>query len=219
MAFPQTGILDAFTRADTGPPPSSNWTTVTGTGHVVSSNQLANSAANHSESGWNVQTFGPDVELYYDMATKPSTGKWCDLDIRVSALSAGWSGYQVEFTTTAGTDTIDIYRVDAGSFTALGAQIALDFLDGDGFGVEMVGNTITVYRRTGGSWSSVGTRTDSTYTGAGYLVVGSGDTTTARLDNVGGGTIGPGAGSDLSVVGLSESSANLIRVNIIEETS
>lgn len=189
MAFPTTGILDDFNRTNEGPPPSSNWTTVNGTGHVVSSNQLANSAADHSESAWDVSTYGPDCELYYDIATKPGTGKWCDIDVRVGSLVASWSGYQAELTNNSGTDAIDIYRNDAGSYTVLGSSISQEFTAGDGFGVDMVGTTLTIYRRSSGIWSSLGTRTDATYGSAGYLMVGAGDTTTVRLDNVGGGTV------------------------------
>jgi hypothetical protein len=52
----------------------------------------------------------------------------------------------------------------------------------------MIGSTITIYRKTGGVWSSVKTCTDSTYSSAGKIGLET-QGTTARLDNFGGGTV------------------------------
>ena len=65
---------------------------------------------------------------------------------------------------------------------------------GDSIGMSMVGSTITVYyKASGGSWTSLGTRTDSTYTAAGRLQLGqwlSSSGVASTIDNFGGGAIG-----------------------------
>jgi hypothetical protein len=56
----------------------------------------------------------------------------------------------------------------------------------DEFGMTIIGSTITVYYKTAlGSWTVIGTRTDSTYSGGGKIGVG----ITARggVDSFGGG--------------------------------
>lgn len=194
---PVNAVLDNANRADTGPPPSTNWTTGVdgGTdGFTVSSNQFAPTASTLSTNWWNVSNFGPKVEVY-DTIINFSGGS-ARLSFRIQQEgTAGYDGYTV--LAYKPTNEFYVYRVDNGTQTQLGAAISQTLSDGDSFRASMDGSTITVcYCPSGGScgvggasWTSMGTRTDSTYTGAGKISMGAFDTTSIRLDNFGGGTL------------------------------
>lgn len=188
-SFPTTSILDNFNRANQGPPPSSSWTTGVdgGTGGFsVNSNEAKVEDATHSTAYWNVTNFGPDIEVYITLGSTigPSRLYW---RIQQEGTS-GFDGYALLAYTP--TNELYIYRIDNGSYTQLGAAISQTFAVGDSFGAKMVGSTITIYYKTAaGSWTSVGSRSDSTYTGAGKLGISAFDSTSIKLDNFGGGTI------------------------------
>lgn len=194
-SFPCTSILDNFNRANEGPPPSTNWTTgIDGgaNGFKVDTNE-AEVNGDPSSGYWNVQNFGPNVEVYVTLgvATQASRVHW-----RIQQEgTAGWDGY----TLLAYTDNnFYVYRVDNGVQTQLGAAIAQTFSSGDSFGISHVGSTITVYYCASGAgcgvsgagWTNKGTRTDNTYSSAGKIGMSMFDSsTTTALDNFGGGTL------------------------------
>lgn len=170
MAFPTTGILDSFDRANEGPPPSANWTTgVRGTtsGLQVVSNACVQTVAdfNTADAWWNVGTFGPDSEVYVTYTTVQS-GPDARLYLRLQqpGSSSTVDGYLCLATDTS----LSTYRLDNGAFTQLGATETITLASGDSLGIEGVGSTITPYQKTGGVWSAITTRTDATY-GAGYI--------------------------------------------------
>lgn len=188
-SFPQSSILDNFNRANTGPPPSSNWTTgVDGSSgsFTVTSNEAKATNAGHSSAYWNVSNFGPDVEAYITIGSTEGPSR---LHFRIQGEGTGtWDGYTLLAYTP--TNELYIYRVDNGSQTQLGAAISQTINSGDSFGISMEGSTITIYYKTsGGSWTSVGTRNDSTYSGAGKIGISTFDSSSITLDDFGGGTI------------------------------
>ncbi len=65
---------------------------------------------------------------------------------------------------------------------------------GDSFGIQMIGSTITVwYKAAAGSWTSLGTRTDTTYNNIGHVQFGIWSTVAgATYDNFGGGNVRAG---------------------------
>jgi hypothetical protein len=170
---------DDFNRANTGPPPSASWTTMLN-GHKVVTNACAvNTAAAQCISFWNAATFGADVEAYATISTAASGGQ-PEVYARMTTLSSGTTdGYCVRFVKTSGAnnDKMRIFRIDNGAFTQLGADVStsVDYASGDKIGIEVVGTTITAYHFTGGAWVNRGSRTDSTYSAAGYVGVGSVD--------------------------------------------
>lgn len=194
MAFPTAAVLDDFNRTDAGTL-GSNWSRTDGgsaLGSIVS-NQCA-LGDDPGEMHWNAATFGPDCEAYVTVATlSPNSQDGHGVAARlVDTGGSGWDGYVVYvfLSATAGADTWEIYRVDDGVYTRLGAQIGgPNLAAGDGIGIECIGDQISAYHRTGGTWSLVGTRTDATHDGAGaigmYLPAGPG-----AHDDFGGGTIG-----------------------------
>jgi len=198
MPFPTTAVIDNFNRADgqasfTG----GGWTNQieganSGTLTIVS-NQLAvfsNGAGEASSAWYNTSTYGADCEVYCTVPVKAGAGNPTELYARVqSPGSAAIDGYRVRLWDDAGTDFFDVSRTDNGANTVLGATISQEYAAGDSFGMSIIGSTIEVwYKPSAGAWTSLGTRTDSTYSSAGYLGVGMWFST-GRVDDFGGGTV------------------------------
>lgn len=190
MAFPTTEILDNFNRANEGPPPSASWTNVYN-GLKVSSNQCVGNTASDNISDWNVSTFGPDSECHAKIPVFPSAGTGIGLGCRLTTHgSSTQDGYWIIFSYY---NTLILGREDNGSFTQLGANISRTINEGDSIGIEVIGtsNNIKAYHKpSGGSWSSsLATRSDGTYTAAGYIGADNAHTSGA-IDDFGGGTAG-----------------------------
>ena len=188
-AFPTTSVLDAFNRANEGPPPSSNWTTGIdgGTGSfTVTSNEARLTNGTLSSAYWNAANFGPDVEVYATIGSSIGPSR---LHFRIQQEgTAGHDGYALLAYTP--TNELYIYRIDNGTQTQLGAAISQTISSGDSFGVSMIGSTITIYYKVGaGAWTSLGTRSDGTYTSAGKIGMAAFDNAEIRIDNFGGGTV------------------------------
>lgn len=189
MAVGDTGVIDNLDRANGAL--GANYGALYGTGLVIDTNQAA-SAGGPQGSYWSAATFGPDCEVFATVATVPATGENVDLMLGIGSPGASWNGYGVEMTEEAGTDTSVIYRADAGVITALGASISQEFANGEGILLNRLSGVLQLYRNAGAGWVAVGTsRSDSTYTGAGYIDWFL-DGTAARLDDFGGGTVSAG---------------------------
>lgn len=203
MAFPTTGILDDFNRANTGPPPSSSWGSnkvfsATANNLIVSSNAITSGNTNFQSSWWNPSTFGPDAECYITCTTLPA-GASDEVAFVMARLATpggtGVDGYGVAVTKQSGTDLVEVYRIDNAAQTLLGASMSQEFSAGDSIGVECSGSSIRAhYKASGGSWTQLGSRTDSTYSAAGNVGVEL-FSTTVRLDDFGGGTVVTGGGA------------------------
>jgi hypothetical protein len=203
MAFPTTGILDNFNRANEGPPPSSNWDgkvyTNDSTAWSVVSN-VADSGGSNSRNYWDVTTFGPDSEVYFTIAAIPSpTTNYADVCVLLRAVGVGTGGGGGSTTDAyhagwhkidAGSDLLEYYRVDDSAYTQLGSSESVtEMANGHKFGASMIGSTLQAYADTGSGWAVFGTsRTDSTYTAAGYIAILTGEPST-QIDDFGGGTV------------------------------
>lgn len=202
MTFPTTAVLDTFNRADENPLGNGNWSTIApyddGALKLVS-NQAAMSGliTEYNGSYWSAATFGADCEAYVTIPTAPVATGRIYLNWRVANPTSAtlFSGYTLELIkVNAGTDTLKVFRTDNAVDTQLGATINQEVSDGDALGISMVGATITVYyQASGGSWTALTTRSDSTYTGAGYIVLQIALGTLTRCDQFGGGTYIPPA--------------------------
>lgn len=183
MAFPENGILDDFNRGDEGPP-MTGWGDLIN-GLVVSSNACTLSAAGANTSYYDTILTDDDCEVYFTITVAPTTNRNVVVYARLKDVgsSATVDGYLMRY--TEGTDILQIARLDNGSETVLGADISQSLTDGDKMGLEIVGDTLTAYVDTGGGWTSVGSRTDSTYADAGYIGAGIGGNGT--IDDFGGG--------------------------------
>jgi hypothetical protein len=189
-AFPTTGVLDNFTGTNNVklPDHDANWTNIL-LDNILFSNQAKGSATYQNRSLWEV-AFGADSEVYVTLSTKGDTNSWIGLFIRMTTLvNSTTDGYSVYYMISAGTDALNLWRVDNGVTTQLGATVSDEIAQGDQFGIEVIGNTIQGYR---GGISKI-SRDDSTYTVAGYIGIecgfDGGWTNFPHLDNFGGGTI------------------------------
>lgn len=184
MTFPTTDILDGFERSDEGPPPSASWgakIVSAQSGLVVSSNTLT-SASGIGSQVWGTE-FGPDCEIYCDVPFTDSNS--FALYVRLKDLGTTFDGYCARFAT--GDGQVVIQRWDNGAPTGLGFIGGIDVLDGDTVGVRVTGNVISAFHKpSGGVWTLVLERTDSTYPDAGFIGVQI-FSSSVQLDNLGGG--------------------------------
>jgi hypothetical protein len=194
MAFPTTGVLDAFT--DTNgvdlPAHSASWVAPpAGAANLeVQSNQATGTTAGYCLN-YRSTNYGPSSEAYVTVVTPPATSGIATVGVRYANETsfATLDGYNLTLTVAAGTDTLAIQRIDNGVSTTLGAAISQEVSAGDAIGLFANGSTLQAYyKASGGSWGQAGTdRTDSTYSAAGkiaLLCTG----TTVRFDDFGGGT-------------------------------
>lgn len=184
MAFPTTGILDDFDRADEGPPPSASWTGpwLQADELKVVGNQCTSNGA--GDAYWNPETFGPDTEAFDTLRSAATT----DLGIRLTTPGAGTTdGYMVRHLSSS----LRAFRVDDAILTQLGASLTDSSSGiGDKFGAEMIDSDLVLLVTIAGVWTPMLTRSDATYATDGYIGIhhtGS----TGLVDDFGGGTVVP----------------------------
>lgn len=191
MAFGDTAtLIDDFNRADEGPPVT-DWTTLFGSGHEIISNELVGSIADTSVAGYDVDTYGPDVEAYFTFKSSQAD-QWADAVLmRMTTLTwatlDGYSAYH-----SRGASELRIYRIDNSVGTQLGAVVGgWEKSVDDKLGGSVVGNNIKCYVDDSGSWTEKLSRFDSTYAAAGYFGYRCQDAGSFRcaIDDFYGGTI------------------------------
>lgn len=190
MAFPSTPVRDSFTGTNGTDLHvySANWQSpVAG---VTALEIQSNAATGTVAGGVNWQTwgtaYGPNEEGYVTLSTAPAAGQYVGIFTRVvnESSASTTDGYFLRYLD----GVFAFFRVDNGAQTAVGAGISQTMSNGDSFGIESVGGTHTIYyKASGGAWTSLGTRSDSTYSAAGKLSLITGSTA-VRFDDFGGGT-------------------------------
>lgn len=179
-AFPTTGIIDDFNREAVG----DDYTVPSGT-IAISGNQLHSMTDDPTPAIWNVATYGPDVEAYFTLPTKPVNGSYIEIFCR---LDGSFNGYFVMLAALSGTDKFYIKRV-AGGVTVTNLDSAeVEFTAGEKLGISAIGTSIKAHHYTSGAWSQVVSVTDATYSNAGSIALEFEDGT-ARVDDLGGGTV------------------------------
>jgi len=192
MAFPTTSVLDNFNRADGEL--GSNWSNPAYStfGPLAIISNTAYSPSPYDDGYWNVATFGPDCEVYVTLTTIQGESEYVYIYARYVNPGTLCDGYKLGHKyVAAGNDSFKFYRSDNGADTQIGATIYSNIVQGDKLGLEIVGSTLTPYIYTSGAWSALETRTDTTYSAAGYIGICP-TTSTPRLDDFGGGTIAAG---------------------------
>lgn len=208
MAFPVNGVFDDFNRADSTDV-GANWSAFAAYAALrILSNAVA-CASGQPTGGeyWSAATFGPDTEFYLDIVGPTTANQTYAMWARVTTPTGSYDAYETEVVFSAGTDEVFIYRFDNASATQLGATISQDFAAGESLGLEVIGTTIAVYRKSGGSWAQLGTRSDATYGTAGHVAMYHDDQgNDSGYDNAGGGTLaaagGPLVASTLTLMGV-----------------
>lgn len=200
-AFPTTGVLDAFDRADSASM-GNDWAgSIFGdpSGRIVSNQYGPNSDSGNQYAGniWRYSTapngpttYGPDCEGYFTISAVGASAEG-GYEILIGAdVTISPDCYSLFGNHGTGSSN-SLNRYDNGSFTQLGASFTQRMASGDAVGVERIGSAITGYRKpSGGAWGSLASRTDSTYTAAGYIAVEIQRSSTAhRFNDFGGGTV------------------------------
>mgnify|MGYP002786934899 CR=1 FL=1 len=203
VAFPTTGVLDNFNRANAGPPLSANWTNdpagLSVAGHQVVSNQ----ASGDGWSAWSAQSF-QNCEAFTTFTG--GSGTTIGLFARLAPTGASADFYTVEW----GASGLAIERIidayGAGSGTLATSAIPGPSA-GQKIGMRVTGTgasvLIEVFLDTGSGWSLALSATDTAgnrITQAGFIGVLTGGTIT--FDDFGGGNVssgprvfgGPGSG-------------------------
>lgn len=177
MTFPIASVLDNANRANEGPPPSANWTTVIG-GHTVATNRLAATGAVNT-SYWNVSQV-LDGEVFVTLVTRPADTKTASVLARYTLSQS----YLLGITRNdAGNDTLGFYYYDGVTTNLLGSWV-IALQDGDTFGLRFLGSNFYVFY----NGIQVGSVSDSSIAVAGYIGISTNSTATI-MDDFGGGSI------------------------------
>lgn len=196
--FPNVPLRDDMNRADNASP-GANWTESIIVGHSgvnVRDNGFNSDAdAVDCSAWWNVETFGPDCEAAVQLTRDPSSAVF-DVFLRLSNPGTGSvSGYRIR--SARGVPAIQIHRLDNGTLTQLGGNIAITNAVNDWIGAAAYGPYLLAwtYRAETNRWDEVLRVLDRTYQSAGYAGLGVRGTAGAGgvlVDNFYGGTLAPG---------------------------
>jgi hypothetical protein len=190
MAFPTTGVLDNFNRADAATLGANwlepQWPAQQAPKIVSNTVAFATGATQASSADWST-TVGPNCEVYVDVPTRggDNISIWLRVNNRNSASITGYQFY------VTGTNW-QIWRIDSSSvFAQLGTGITQAVVAGDSIGAEAIGSALKMYYKpSGGSWTQKRSETDANHSTSGLLglEIGNADGLT-RLDNFAGGTV------------------------------
>ncbi len=196
-------VLDDFNRPDENPlSDTGRWGNSVYAGNEnglkVVSNQLA--ATSLTDTAWRSdQQYGADQEAWVAIAVKPGGDNAVRVYARLQAPgSSGYDGYMLRYQQNAGIDQAFIERIDNGAVTML-TTLNREFSINDKLRIRAIGSSIQAWRYGGRGWQVLGTATDTTYTGGGYIGVGLRNAS-GRLDDFGGGNAIPLAPVDPEVL-------------------
>lgn len=202
MPFPSVSLLDNFTRANEGPPPSASWVTSDTNGLKVVSNLCVQTT---TDGSWNAATWNTQFTADQEVAAKIgfiAGGPYSSVSARQQTNNDyGSNHYEMGFYHQTGNDEAVIYKVVGGVFTQLGAvfNIGTEWANGDSLGMKLTGSTIEAFR----NGASLGTRSDSDISGAGYAAIGVNSTpatSDTRYSEFYAGSIAAGGGIAIPVV-------------------
>lgn len=181
-------LLDDF--SDTEGPPMTGWTTPTGLAGLRSSGGVCLANAANAMGVWDSIMGSADAEVEATITTATGAGATVSIFVRAKDVgsAATIDAYGLVITEGA-TDTWQIALFTNGVQSTLGSNFSQEVADGDSIRLRVVGSTLyAFYKASGGSWTELTTRTDSTYSAAGYLALSISDTT-GRVDDFGGGVV------------------------------
>lgn len=170
-AWPTTGVIDNFNRADGSL--GSNWATPTWVGNgsfAISSNAVhfSSDVSSWGDNYW-AQSFPANQEVFATLSANDPAKRGFGFYMRVQGPGvANFDGYEIAHNFGAG-DTHYIVRVDNEVETTLGAATTHTTTTGYKYGGSANGTTLTSYVNAGSTWRPLVSRTDSTYNLAGYV--------------------------------------------------
>jgi len=200
-AFPYTGIVDTFDRADENPI-AGNWTNdALGEGannqlRILSNQVKAVTAATSCEAYYNAAQYNENIEVYFTVITIPGASQRVECGfIQAPGNTANTRGYTAQIANSA--DTSQIGRFDAGGgATVIASTTSITYTTNDVLGLRRsAGGVLQMFKNGVVVLEGV----DNTYTGKFYLELCIRDTT-GIVDSFGGGEFpvqsgAPGGGS------------------------
>lgn len=186
--FPRTIVLDDFARPAGGLGLSWQSPALADPGLAkIESSGLTVSGSGAGSATWN-SAFAADQEAFMLVPVLPRAGAFFQIAGRVSNLSATTvSCYFLRVTPSTGAWNLR-KKLNGAASTSI-TTFTAPFAAGDAAGLRIAGSTLTVYRKpAAGSWSVVGSTTDTSIAAGGYLSFTLGDTT-MRGGAFGGGTL------------------------------
>jgi hypothetical protein len=194
-AFPDNGVLDAFTGCtNDASPPNANWTNAPLSGSSSANVECRSTAIGTATNGteadayYDIASFNANQEAYIEMIVVSGTTSYSGVYARLANIGSNTTdGYKVEWFN----GDLYISRVDNGVATQLGAAITQAGDANDSIGIRTVGDQICAwFNNDGAGWTEAGCRTDSTYSAGGFIgVTVKSGTDTAQADNFGGGNV------------------------------
>ena len=188
MPFPVTRVLDDFQRTDEGPPPSASWVDSYGGGIEVKTNECGtDDAINGGGGSWNT-SFGVNQECFLTIVVPPGVDSIINLRIRTAlATDRDSDHYEIDILPVAvANDVAQFWKRVSAVWTQMGADVDLggEITAGEQYGIRGIGSNLEGFR----DGVSLGTRTDSDVTSAGFIGVEVADIL-LRFDNFGGGQL------------------------------
>ena len=160
-------------------------------GLQVSGNKAQNSAVGASADVYTASIFAADQEAWTPLLAIGGGVDSSGVLLRITDPTGTPQGYST--LAFKGSGIIQVYRINGDSnHTQLGANISQTISNGDSIGASIIGSMITVYYKVGaGAWIPLDTRTDATYSSAGYLGLWAdgGSIGSAQFSSFGGGAV------------------------------
>jgi len=204
MAFPTTPVLDDFNRSNGAI--GSNWSTpAVGSSDVaptINTNVVIAGTSVYGSAYWNVETFGPDCEVYMTIPAAATGWSAGFLTCRAQDINtASQDEYQIQIDVSGG---IDLKRTINDTQSAVLLALADVINAGDKIGMRVItqgnDNLIEIWADVGAGWVMLDDYLDvnanSTYpviANAGYIAFAlyGNSAVTRSIDDFGGGTYVP----------------------------
>lgn len=193
-AFPSTGLIDEFTRAD-GPlvaPWATGYYSNAGTfaklaivSNAIKSDGTGSFSGQYADAYYQMR-FGPDIEAYATISAMAASDQ-VEITARLQDENNGatWKGYAVAYVRS--TNLCSIFRYVNGQQTSIWSTTQVIAV-GDSMGIRCAGPVIQFWHKpSAGSWTKLGQVNDAHVVGKGKIAFYV-ESTTAVLDNVGGGS-------------------------------
>jgi len=185
MAFPTTGVLDSFVRANGAL--GTNWqspVSVDGQTLTIIGNAAASNSSGAGMATWKASAFSTKIEAYAQISVLPGTGNYVGVSIIDDPASPS-NGYVLEVTQPS---SWALYSYVSGSIvsTYTGTQT---LSAGDWIGLYAThGSQIAYYSHDGTTWTAIVTATDTALTVGSWYSAMEIARATGRISQFGGGT-------------------------------
>ncbi len=222
-SVPNNAALDAFTNSDGTalPTHNANWSNcvifgASSSAFTIQDNAISVSDSSENDACW-ATTFAANSEVYVTSTVdivQDFVGVWLRL-ANVGASTTDGYGVEMDFDN----DKINLWRIDNGVATKLGADISRVTTFGDSIMARMIGSELCALHKTAtGGWMIAGCRNDTTYTAGGQIGITQtgGNVAQGSNDDFGGGNLPTGGWrEDHTSVGATAGSTTTVSTSFV----